>query len=641
MMDSMLDEYMQDVLADGDMYKEESFDAFESDADSMLMLGQPIDDQIRTMNISSFAIPKKKKDKHNAEVSHDEGEEVEYEDFESEEGEEVEEDVYEDSFESPGKSPNKQDLKELSSITFGQSRMESSLVQEQVPTLSPQKEKKKRTKKKKRVAPATSVVLSGGNASKQEPSVRSAVPPHPTNSTTYPVANSQPGNKKESPRGQHAHEHNGNTGRASTKPLIPRVNTGGTAATGTGRRSQPSAPSTSVPTHYQIPQQYQYEHNAEHARPAHTPPVHFALHGVNGPGSVVSHAPSQSVAGRHAAHTSGAFSAAILQKQLDTALKQVAMYRRENEVLQQNLDGAGINEAVERYKALLISKEHTIHQLESENNGLKSIARYQGKFLNEQAHQPTGIDSVQQHDKQIEIMLIHTRKMKEKVKKMEEREKELLAENEHLRTQNGRIQRKNAKLKKLLKSEGTSYPENTGESVETLQQHQQHVLDTLAHPARDLNASPEQSDRATNQSQVRVGESGSIFSVGVADPHGSHTSQESLGGADRTHFRTVPPVGLLPSPTSNNNNNNGKTASKKVHEELQAQLHKQAGTIESLEKSLQNQRGRFQREIEMYKAQADEAIAEQKKLEVELDKRERFGRNQVCVPLQVFMKLAI
>lgn len=418
---------------------------------------------------------------------------------------------------------------------------------------------------------------------------------------------------------------------------MPRVNTAGTNATGAGSVSgRKSQPATNNNTHlhnnntaqahqmqYQTPH-IAHEHPADtYGRAAQTPQMYPAPVVGGHAASVMSQAnTSQSVVGRQHAHYAaggGAFSAAMLQKQLDTALKQVAMYRKENEALQSHLDGAGINEAIERYKALLIAKEHTIHQLESENNGLMSIARYQGKYLTEQAHQSAGTDSIQNHDKQIEIMLTHTRKLKEKVKKMEQREKELVEENEHLHTQNGRIQRKNAKLKRLLGKAGVS----AGEAMETLQQHQQNVMSELNHPSHtngspDRKKSVQDNDSAFNQHNQHSNQNNGS----IAESHCSHTSQESLHGQDHTHG-AFPAKNLAPPSI--------KQSIKKVVEEKEAVILKQAMTIESLEKSLQAQRARFMREIETYKAQVEEAEVEQKKLEAELDKRERFGRNQVII----------
>eukprot|EP01032_Pedospumella_encystans_P022712 gene22712-25729_t len=645
-MDSMLDEYMQDVLADPETYTE-TFDAFESDADSMLILGQPIDDQLKTKNISSFAIPKKKANG----ASH----ELYGEDFESDEGEEIDEYEYEESFESPEKSSsNRHDLKELSSITFGQS---NSLSHEQPQVYNPPKEKKKKLKKKKRTASTTSSVLGVNSKANLPPHARGAQTQAGTNvsavnSTTYPAVTgpSSLHKEKETPRGQNTTSHEQPSHAVSprsvaTRPSAPRVSTAGTNATNagstSGRKSQPVANnnahahnSNNPQSHqmqYHPPQQHPHDTPAESfGRNAHTPQV-YPVHGAaaagaagHGAASVVSHAnTSQSIAGRpHAHYTAGgaAFSAAMLQKQLDTALKQVAMYRKENEALQSHLDDAGINEAIERYKALLITKEHTIHQLESENNGLKSIARYQGKFLAEKAHQPTGLDSIQHHDKQIEIMLTHTRKLKEKVKKMEEHEKELMEQNEHLHTQNGRIQRKNAKLKRLLTKAGV----NSGETTETVQQHQQDVLSELNHSTH-VNNSPDRkkSVQEGDNASTHYPHNHSNQNGSVVESHGSHTLQESLHGHDQDQAKF-----LAPPPSI-------KQSIKKVVEEKEAIIHKQAMTIEALEKSLQTQRARFMREIDNYKAQLTEAEAEQKKLEAELEKRERFGRNQVSTLKQI------
>lgn len=138
-MDNMLDEYMREMV-DSDPYKED-FEAFESDADSMLILGQPIDDQITIRNIASFAIPQRSKN--------------EYAESESD-GDDCD---YEESFESPDKpSPTKQVFTEMSSITFGQSNIENPYQELQAAIAEPTTKKKVKRKKKKRVPPAQSLV---------------------------------------------------------------------------------------------------------------------------------------------------------------------------------------------------------------------------------------------------------------------------------------------------------------------------------------------------------------------------------------------------------------------------------------------------------------------------------------------------
>jgi uncharacterized protein YlxW (UPF0749 family) len=72
-----------------------------------------------------------------------------------------------------------------------------------------------------------------------------------------------------------------------------------------------------------------------------------------------------------------------------------------------------------------------------------------------------------------------------------------------------------------------------------------------------------------------------------------------------------------------------KAALKKALEEKEAVVLRQQAMIEALERSLQTQRARLVRDLEGYKQQAEQAREEQHRLEAELEKRERFGRNQV------------
>lgn len=667
---------MRDRMIDADMYTEEAFEAFESDGDSMLILGQPIDDQIKIKNIASFAIPKKKTEEKGDD---DYGQGVVS-------GDEYEECEYEDSFESPGKSLTEQNLREFSSITFGQSKMDhgGDTGANQNNSIQVNKPEKviKRRKKKKRVTPAAAVAktvqIRDGPTETSVPAQYQHV-----NTSNSGGQNLQPISRS-GDRNRNGSAMSGSRNSAHTH-LTHRVNTAGRTVSGTssagGYRQQSQQSQQGHQQHQQIYRPHQEyssssnQHDSSQPSPRQqqqgtTPPI-YPTHGA-GPGSVVSHTPSNA----RAHHAPGAvFTSGMLQRQLDTALKQVAMYRRENEALQQNLDSAGINEAVERYKALLIEKQHQIIQLESENNGLKSVARYQGKYLAEKARDSGGVDSIQSHEKKIEVMLIHTRKMKEKVKKLEAREEELVVENEHLHTQNGRLQRKNTKLKKQVAAAEQFIKKNANNnnlrvgpvSISILDILNGHNIDTAGSDtvggyggggggamktdsAEDvdftafgshggISTEPSVALEHHTNSSPHPQQQGSVTSGESAGPDGVasnfHSSFHSGTATNAAHSHSYshghghqPLAAMLPTSKTAVTAKNAKL--RRRLEEQEEQIRKQQGAIEALEKSLQAQRGRFQREIDVYKAQAEQAAEEVKKLEVELDKRERFGRNQVC-----------
>jgi regulator of replication initiation timing len=644
-MDSTLEEFFADALADAAMYNDDNFEAFESDEDSMLILGQPIDDQITTRNIASFAIPQRE---------HGDGTLGSEEECE-----------YEDSFESPTKSPiQAQHLSEMSSITFMHSKADPSLHGFPPVIYDKPTAKKKGKKKRKRVPPAASLA---------------ATVPQSIGGDVHPEYTSHE-SRRNGPATQHMPDISGTA--ASRQGVVPSTgsragargyHTPRTSSAGPGMSqssavhpssaargiSSGSSRATSKPSGSFVPNSRQPQHFGEHDQ-MHAEAHHrilgtplqqqYAQRVPTRPSAAAASVVSQvTVASNVGRHQGAAYSNAILQRQLDNALKQVSIYRRENEALQQNLDSAGINEAVERYKALLIEKENRIVQLVSENNGLKSIARYQGKYLAEQATQPTGTDSAQHHEKQIEIMLVHTRKMKEKAKKLEEREQELVAENERLQTQNGRIQRKNMKLKKqvieltaALQSGTSAKGPEQGGAISTS------ILDALdsaegdrtehspADSTGDLNIHQGSRAGATSLETISTGASTAAAGQGGGGhaPWLGSAAKKPPGGGDSTAAGT----GAVTATTGPMT----KAALRRALDERDMQLRKQQLMIETLERSLQTQRGRFAREIELLKQQATQAVEEQKRLEVELDKRERFGRNQVTLAVAVLVnRLAV
>lgn len=71
----------------------------------------------------------------------------------------------------------------------------------------------------------------------------------------------------------------------------------------------------------------------------------------------------------------------ILQRELDNALKRVALYASENEALRKRLDHSAIQTEFELMKSVINEQDNCIVNLESENRGLENISRSQGKKL--------------------------------------------------------------------------------------------------------------------------------------------------------------------------------------------------------------------------------------------------------------------
>ena len=130
----------------------------------------------------------------------------------------------------------------------------------------------------------------------------------------------------------------------------------------------------------------------------------------------------------------------ILYKQLAIAMNQVNLYRKENEILQHKLDIVGIDEAIMKYKTLLIEKENKIITLLSENHALKEIARYQAKYLETNKNKTEEPEKyILSQENQIEILMVHIKKLKEKLSTMKVNQDQLLIDNELIKKRNNRL----------------------------------------------------------------------------------------------------------------------------------------------------------------------------------------------------------
>ena len=223
-------------------------------------------------------------------------------------------------------------------------------------------------------------------------------------------------------------------------------------------------------------------------------------------------------------------------------------------------------------------------------------------------------------------MLIHTRKLKEKMKKMEIKDEELSQENEHLHTQNSRIQRKNMKLKRqvseLMKSHACKSLQ-----VESLKgAATSSILDELMHREQQVD---KRESTAMSETSVECSSSSQPQQQGFADGNQSTATTSNLPAHHRDTTKVVHSQTLPTSTATSGSPTGPKLTTKQRLEQAETAVRKQGMMIEALERSLASQRGRFMREIDTLRAQAENAVQEQKRLEVELDKRERFGRNQV------------
>lgn len=108
-------DYVDDFAEESDTsYPEEKFEAFVSDLDSMLIFGEPIDDQLKLNNSRSFSLMDA--------TTQDTSQSKEF--YDNNECYTLEEnDFYNESFEAV--SPNNENLKEFSSVTFANAKQKS------------------------------------------------------------------------------------------------------------------------------------------------------------------------------------------------------------------------------------------------------------------------------------------------------------------------------------------------------------------------------------------------------------------------------------------------------------------------------------------------------------------------------------
>lgn len=106
-----------------------------------------------------------------------------------------------------------------------------------------------------------------------------------------------------------------------------------------------------------------------------------------------------------------------LQLQLKIANKKLALSQQQNQQLLEKLDSLSSVEAmISNYQYELKQKQAKMQDLIRENNSLKNIARYQGKFLLEkQEIKDNEVDHHISQEKYIDVLTEHIRRLKEKV----------------------------------------------------------------------------------------------------------------------------------------------------------------------------------------------------------------------------------
>jgi hypothetical protein len=270
-----------------------------------------------------------------------------------------------------------------------------------------------------------------------------------------------------------------------------------------------------------------------------------------------------------AANNEMRFNPSILKKQLDSALRKVESYKKENSVLVKKLDETRFNDKFERFRSALMEKEVLIENLTSENIALREIARYQTKFLltkeKEEAVKTSDPDNlVASQEKQIEILMAHIKKVNSKLAECRKTIRLTKNENDSLKYKNLRMQKQIFKVKKAF---------------------------------NDLSQK-EQEDVTQSFNQLSIKEQLEKF-------------QEQQMELDKLEDEME---------------NEKKLSSDRLK-----------NIIHQLEKSLKKQKDSFLREISTLKIELAKSLQDQRKLEVELNKRELLTKNHVPIIIYFFL----
>eukprot|EP01038_Epipyxis_sp_PR26KG_P014829 gene14829-19923_t len=257
----------------------------------------------------------------------------------------------------------------------------------------------------------------------------------------------------------------------------------------------------------------------------------------------------------------------ILQRQLDSALKKLESYRRENQVLTARLDESRFRETIEKFKSQLIDNNIHIEKLTNENICLKEIARHQTKFLvdkNKEKENSTSDDDNFSYEKQIEVLMIHIKKINSKTTELRDREKKTREEAQFLKNKNQLLESKNVKLNRKV--------------------------DKLS-------------------SKIRMME------LSAQDTMEQNDKQVPLANDDNISDNEIQEEDTL--------------------ETCRFKFMKAKSLVTRLERSLRLQRDSHNKEVVSLKSELSRGLAEQKRLESELNKQEALGRQHITTLKQL------
>lgn len=400
--------------------------------------------------------------------------------------------------------------------------------------------------------------------------------------------------------------------------------------------------------------------------------------------------PVMSVVSKEAAYS---YNPAVLQRQLHTALQRVSAYKKANDLLQQKLDGRNIEQAVEKYRALLLEKEQQISDLQSENSSLRQIAHSQGRKLQDTARKEMDpLDTELTQEKQIEIMVMHVRKIRAKLIAAYEKQHELEAENDKLKSAKQKSSKKCARLRREARElremneelrqhlinalNGGAVAAATASVLERQKQqercptsdglededstadfrHFNQELDSIAEPDARSDADPAVADHhphnsprhhtktdTVQQHQHKSAQSSTATAAAttVDAPSADSVPQRDVG--DLLQAAGIP-LHLLSSTQSASSSRRylrSSTVSKprsnakvtKENDRLAEENAQMQLRLQALQKNLDVHRATSQHELQLQRATAGKAVAEQKRMAKELNKRELFARTQVRLPL--------
>lgn len=156
-------------------------------------------------------------------------------------------------------------------------------------------------------------------------------------------------------------------------------------------------------------------HQSHHSHPHPHKPVAAAVSSVahnNKPAVPPSHIHSEP--SQHSELTRNVHAPSEIERQLQVALQQLKLSRREISRLRYKLDETNSNEQNNNFKYEISQREKHIKELEKENAALKQLSKYQEKHLNELSNLDSEHEALEQ-EKFIATMSLHVEKLKARI----------------------------------------------------------------------------------------------------------------------------------------------------------------------------------------------------------------------------------